>query len=176
MAPVRDALDQILRVHEPWPAFVVDRHWGLVAANRAVAILLEGVAPELLEPPVNVMRLSLHPDGAAPRIVNFAEVRAHLLERSANEALTSGDPALAALHEELAALPGPEPAPAPSPLPIAIPLTLRTSAGELTFISTIATFGTATDVTLAELVIESFYPADAATADAMRAYVAGLPA
>jgi transcriptional regulator with XRE-family HTH domain len=172
MGPVRDALDAILRGHEPYPAVVVDRHWGLVAGNRAVALLTEGVAPELLEPPVNVLRLSLHPDGMAPRIVNLAEWRAHLLERLGRQAVTSGDPALAALHAELAALPGTGPAPPhdPDAAEIAVPLRLRApGGGELAFLSTITTFGTATDVTVAELAIESFFPADAATAAAMRA-------
>jgi transcriptional regulator with XRE-family HTH domain len=172
MGPVRDALDAVLRGHEPYPAVVVDRHWGMVAGNRAVALLTEGVDPALLEPPVNVLRLSLHPDGMAPRIVNLAEWRSHLLERLGRQAVTSGDPALAALHAELAALPGGGPAPTHDPdvAEIATPLRLRApDGGELAFLSTITTFGTATDVTVAELAIESFFPADAATAAAMRA-------
>ncbi len=172
MGPVRDALDAVLRGHEPYPAVVVDRHWGMVAGNRAVALLTEGVDPALLEPPVNVLRLSLHPDGMAPRIVNLAEWRSHLLERLGRQAVTSGDPALAALHAELAALPGGGPAPPHDPdvAEIATPLRLRApDGGELAFLSTITTFGTATDVTVAELAIESFFPADAATAAAMRA-------
>ncbi len=172
MGPVRDALDAVLRGHEPYPAVVVDRHWGMVAGNRAVALLTEGVDPALLEPPVNVLRLSLHPGGMAPRIVNLAEWRAHLLERLGRQAVTSGDPALAALHAELAALPGGGPAPAhdPDAGEIAVPLRLRApDGGELAFLSTITTFGTATDVTVAELAIESFFPADAATAAAMQA-------
>jgi transcriptional regulator with XRE-family HTH domain len=171
MGPVRDALDAVLRGHEPYPAVVVDRHWGMVAGNRAVALLTEGVDPALLEPPVNVLRLSLHPAGMAPRIVNLAEWRSHLLERLGRQAVTSGDPALAALHAELAALPGGGPAPAHDPdvAEIATPLRLRApGGGELAFLSTITTFGTATDVTVAELAIESFFPADAATAAAMR--------
>jgi len=171
MGPVREALDAVLRGHEPYPAVVVDRHWGLVAGNRAVALLTEGVAPELLEPPVNVLRLSLHPDGMASRIVNLPEWRAHLLERLGRQAVTSGDPALAALHAELAALPGGGRAAPhdPDAGEIAVPLRLRApGGGELAFLSTITTFGTATDVTVAELAIESFFPADAATAAAMR--------
>ena len=109
MGPVRDVLDRLLRGHEPYPAIVVDRHWGLVAANRAVALLTEGAAPHLLEPPVNVLRLGLHPDGLAPRIRNLGEWRAHLLDRLSRQAVVSGDPALFALHEELAALPGAQP-------------------------------------------------------------------
>jgi transcriptional regulator with XRE-family HTH domain len=170
MGPVRDALDAVLRGHEPYPAVVVDRHWGMVAGNRAIALLTHGVAPALLEPPVNVLRLSLHPDGMAPRIVNLAEWREHLLDRLGRQAVTSGDPALAALHAELAALPGGGPVAPPDPdaAQIAVPLRLRAPGGaELAFISTVTTFGTATDVTVAELAIESFFPADAATAAAM---------
>jgi transcriptional regulator with XRE-family HTH domain len=169
MGPVRAALDQVLRGHEPFPALVVDRHWGMVAANAALGMLIEGVAPELLEPPVNVLRLSLHPDGVAPRIVNLAEWRAHLLDRLGRQAVSSGDPALAALYEELSALPSPGP---PEPYDpdagdIAVPLRLRVGDEELSFISTVATFGTATDVTVAELSIESFFPANSETAEAL---------
>src|SRR4249920_182669 len=95
MGPVREAIEQVLRGHEPYPALVVDRHWGLVSANRALGGLLGGVSGHLLEPPVNVLRLSLHPDGLAPRILNLPEWRGHLLERLARDAVSSGDPALA---------------------------------------------------------------------------------
>jgi transcriptional regulator with XRE-family HTH domain len=169
MVPVRDAIDALLRGHEPYPAVVVDRHWGMVAANRAIAILTEHVAPALLEPPVNVLRLSLHPEGMAPRIANLGEWRAHLLQRLGREAVTTGDPALAALHEELASYPRAETAGSSegSYGDLAVPLRLRTSGGELTFISTVTTFGTATDVTVSELSIESFFPADASTGAAL---------
>jgi transcriptional regulator with XRE-family HTH domain len=169
LGPVRDAIDQVLRGHEPHPAVVIDRHWGLVAANRALAVLIAGVAPDLLEPPVNVLRLSLHPNGLAPRIRNLHEWRAHLLERLARDALTSGDPALAALHDELSAYPGGDPDASADPAfgAIAVPLRLRHGERELAFISTRTTFGTAVDVTVAELAIESFFPADAATAHTM---------
>lgn len=166
MDPVRDALDAVLRGHEPYPAVVVDRHWGMLAANSAVGLLTEGVAPELLEPPVNVLRVSLHPDGVAPRIVNLAEWRAHLLDRLGRQAVSTGDPALAALFEELSALPGGgrhEPYDLDAGA-IAVPLRLRAGDAELAFISTMTTFGTATDITVAELSIESFFPADEATA------------
>jgi transcriptional regulator with XRE-family HTH domain len=174
MGPVRDALDLVLRGHEPYPAVVVDRHWGMVAGNSAVALLTEGVAPELLEPPVNVLRVSLHPDGVAPRIANLAEWRAHLLDRLGRQAVSTGDPALAALFEELSGLPGGGPS-EPYDLAageIAVPLRLRAGDGELALISTMTTFGTATDITVAELSIESFFPADATTADAVRAFAA----
>src|SRR3954468_9442013 len=171
MGPVREALDDLLRGHEPYPAVVIDRHWGMVAGNRAVGLLTAGVAGHLLEPPVNVLRVSLHPEGMAPRIANLAEWRAHLLERLGREAVVTGDPALAALHAEVAAYPHPEPAAVsrdPGAADIAVPLRIRAGADELAFISTVTTFGTATDVTVAELSIESFFPADAATAEALR--------
>lgn len=175
MGPVRAAIDQVLAGHEPYPALVVDRHWGMVAANRAVGLLMEGIAPELLEPPVNVLRASLHPDGLAPRIVNLAEWRAHLLDRLGRQAVSTGDPALAALHEELSALPGGGPAPSIDldAGAIAVPLRLRAGDRELAFISTVTTFGTAIDITVSELSIESFFPADEATAAALRALAPG---
>jgi transcriptional regulator with XRE-family HTH domain len=172
MGPVRDAIDRVLRAHEPYPALVVDRHWGMVADNRALGLLLEGVAAHLLEPPVNVLRVALHPEGMAPRIANLGEWRAHLLDGLGRQAVVSGDPALFALHDELAGLPG---ASEPGPVPdleaggIAVPLRLRAGEGELAFISTATTFGTATDVTVSELRIESFFPADAATAAVLAA-------
>ena len=171
MGPVRDTLERILAGHEPYPALVVDRHWGLVAANTAAALFLEGVAPHLLEPPVNVMRLSLHPDGLASQIVNFGEWRAHVLDGLGRQAVLSGDPAIAALHAEMAALPGGEDAAAVADLDlggISIPLVLRHEDRELRFISTATTFTTAVDVTVSELSIESFFPADEATARELR--------
>jgi len=141
------------------------------AANASTDLLTAGAAPHLLEPPVNVLRLSLHPEGVAPRIANLPEWRAHLLDRLGREAVAGGDPALAALHEELAAYPGGDGPPPSHDLvagAIAMPLRLRHPDGELSFLSTVTTFGTAVDVTLSELAIEAFYPADAATADALR--------
>jgi transcriptional regulator with XRE-family HTH domain len=166
MGPVREALDRVLRGHEPYPAMVVDRHWGMVAANSAVGLLTEGVAAHLLEPPVNVLRVSLHPEGIAPRIVDLASWRAHILDRLGRQAVSTGDPALAALHEELAGYPGGEPGPSPDldAGTIAVPLRLRHGDRELAFISTATTFGTAVDITVSELAIESFFPADEATA------------
>ena len=170
LGPVRDALDRVLAGHAPNPALVVDRHWGLVAANASTDLLTAGAAPHLLEPPVNVLRLSLHPEGVAPRIANLPEWRAHLLDRLGREAVAGGDPALAALHEELAGYPGGGPAVAPDleAGAIAVPLRIRHGDAELAFISTVTTFGTAVDVTVSELSIESFFPADAATAAALR--------
>jgi transcriptional regulator with XRE-family HTH domain len=175
MAPVRHALQLILEGHDPYPAVVIDRSWEMLAANRTVALLTEGVAPELLEPPVNVLRLSMHPDGAAPRIANLGEWRGHLLERLKRQIALTGDPALATLLEELAAYPGEAAGPAEGAAPeIAVPLRLRTERGELAFITTVSTFGTAVEITASELSIESFFPADEPTAAAVREYAAGL--
>jgi transcriptional regulator with XRE-family HTH domain len=185
MKPVRDAVELVLAGHEPYPAVVVDRTWNMVATNRAVALLTEGVAPQLLEPPVNVLRVSLHPDGLAPRIANLDEWRGHLLERLGRQVATTGDADLAALYDELSAYAGPErdgrasgagsagPAAAGGPASeIVIPLRVRAGDGELAFFSTVTTFGTPVDVTVSELAIESFFPADAATADAVAGGVA----
>jgi transcriptional regulator with XRE-family HTH domain len=173
MGPVRDAIEQLLQAHEPYPALVIDAHWGLVTSNRALGPLIEGVARHLLAPPVNVLRLSLHPEGVAPRIVNLHEWRSLLLDRLAREAAASGDDALAALHHELAAYPAGRRGPAVDPAfaDVAIPLRLRHGARELAFIGTRTTFGTATDVTLAELSIESFFPTNDETREVMRALV-----
>jgi transcriptional regulator with XRE-family HTH domain len=169
MGPVREALDRVLKGHEPYPAVVVDRHWGMVAGNSAIPLLTAGVAEHLLAPPVNVLRLTLHPEGMAPRIVNLAEWRAHLLDRLGRQAVTSGDPALAALHDELARLPGGAGSHAPDLAAgeIATPLRIRSGDAELSFITTYTTFGTAVDVTVSELSIEAFFPADEATARAL---------
>jgi transcriptional regulator with XRE-family HTH domain len=173
LGPVREAIDQVLRGHEPYPALVVDRHWGLVASNRPLDALVDGVAEHLLAPPVNVLRLSLHPEGLAPRIVNLRQWRAHLLEFLHRAALESGDAALSALHDELAGYPGGDPGDSLDPAfaDIAVPLRLRHGETELVFISTKTTFGTAVDITVAELSIESFFPADAETARAMQSLV-----
>ncbi|HEX6039745.1 helix-turn-helix transcriptional regulator [Longimicrobium sp.] len=176
---VRAAVDQVLRGHEPFPALAVDRHWHLVAANRALAPLLEGIPDALLAPPANVLRLSLHPEGLAGRIVNLAQWRAHLLDRLRQQVEASADPVLADLLEELSAYPvarstriAPDAPPVGHPS-VFVPLELATPAGVLTFISTTTVFGTPVDVTVAELALECFFPADAATAERMRALAAG---
>jgi hypothetical protein len=167
MTPVREAIEQVLAAHEPFPAVVVDGHWNLLASNDAVGALLEGVAPELLEPPANVLRISLHPDGLAPRIVNLGEWRGHLLERLRRQIALSGDPELVDLAEESQDWPaGEEPGELPAQ-EIVAPLRLLTNAGELAFFSTITTFGTAVEITTSEISIESFYPADRASAAAL---------
>jgi transcriptional regulator with XRE-family HTH domain len=167
MAPVREALQAVLDGHEPYPAVVVDRVWEMVAGNRAVALLTDGVAPELLAPPVNVLRVSLHPDGVAPRIANLGEWRAHLLARLGRQIALTGDAQLVALRDELRSYPAPL-----APVgaddhgahELAVPLRVHGPGGRiLSFISTVATFGTAVEVTASELSIESFFPADAMT-------------
>jgi len=176
MGPVRDAIDQVLRSHEPYPALVVDRHWGLVAANRSLAVLIGEVAAALMEPPVNVLRLSLHPDGLAPRILNLHQWRSHLLDRLKHEAIASGDPALTVLHDELASYPDPDIGEALDPAfaDIAVPLRIWHGHQQLSFLSTKTSFETAVDVTVAELSIESFFPANRSTADAMRALLEAI--
>jgi transcriptional regulator with XRE-family HTH domain len=165
MAAVRAAVDRVLAAYEPFPALAVDRSWHLVTANRAVSALLEGAAPHLLEPPVDVLRLSLHPEGLAPRILNLPEWRRHVLHRLGREAHLTGDADLAAKHRELLALPGGLDRSPPDG--IAVPLRLRAGDGVLSFLSTVTTFGTAVDLTAAELTVEAFLPADDATAAAL---------
>lgn len=171
MAAARQAVDAVLRGHAPFPALAVDRHWNLVLGNDAAGALLAGVAPALLVPPVNVLRVSLHPDGLAPRIVNLAEWRHHLLVRLRGDADRSADPVLIALDEELRALPAPASRHRPGPTArVAVPLVLRQPGSDavLSFLSTTTVFGTAADVTLAELTLECFYPADDGTRQALR--------
>lgn len=171
MEPVRETLAQILRGYEPNPAVVVDRHWGIVASNQALSILTEGANPNLLEPPANVLRLALHPEGVAPRIVNLGQLRGVLLQWLGRQASATGDPALAALHAELSGYPGPDPPTSDSAdMEIAVPLRIRWREVELRFISTITTFSRATDITVAELAIEAYFPVDAATSEALRTY------
>lgn len=165
----REAVERVLEAQMPYPALALDRDWCMVAANGAVAPLLSGVAPALLAPPVNVLRLSLHPEGLAPRIVNLAEWRTHLLERLAHQVALLADPAGRALLEELRAYPGGAQECHPPPGAVAVPLRLRAGGDVLSFLSTTTVFGTPMDVTLSELFIEAFLPADAATAEALRA-------
>jgi transcriptional regulator with XRE-family HTH domain len=171
LAEVRAAVRQVLVGHEPYPAAAVDRVWNLVDANAGLAVLTPGVAPELLEPPANAMRLALHPEGLAPRIVNLGEWRGHLLARLRRQVDVTADPTLAALLTEVSDYPCDDPEPEceiPGAGEVVTPLRLRHDDGELSFFSTVTTFGTPLDVTVAELAIESFFPADAATAAALR--------
>jgi transcriptional regulator with XRE-family HTH domain len=162
LAPVLTALEHILTAHLPYPAIVVDRRGDLVAANDAFGFLTDGVAAELLEPPVNVYRLALHPKGMAPRIMNFAEWARHILEGLHQEVLRHPDGRLADLHAELEGY-GPDRALTPDHLGFAVPLRLRSAHGEVRLITTLTTFATAVDVTIAELKLEAFLPADQAT-------------
>jgi transcriptional regulator with XRE-family HTH domain len=171
MAGVREALRKVLVGHEPYPAVVVDRSWNLVDANAAVAALLGSTDPALLAPPANVLRASLHPDGMAPRIVNLGEWRAHLFGRLRRQVALTGDPGLAELLDELRAYPCDQPEPeveVPGPGDVVVPLRLRHGGRELAFLSIMASFGTPLDVTVAELAIESFFPADPATGAVLR--------
>jgi transcriptional regulator with XRE-family HTH domain len=174
LAAVRDAVGRVLDAHEPFPAIAVDRHWDLVASNGALDPLLAGVDPALLEPPANALRIALHPAGMAPRILNLAEYRAHLLERLLREARVTADPTLAELLDELAGYPSPAPPPQAAPAAragarVASELMLASPDGgaPLVFFSTITTFGTAVDVTVSELAVEAFFPADARTTAAL---------
>jgi transcriptional regulator with XRE-family HTH domain len=162
MAAILASLRDVLAGHEPCPALLVDRHWTMIDANAAVAPLLDGCAPWLLEPPVNVLRLSLHPQGMAPRIGNLAEWRTHVLHRLDRQAAATADPVLRELHAELAAYPGGRTTTPPDGL--VVPLRF----GALSFFSLTSVLGTPYDVTLSELAIEAFLPADAATAAALR--------
>ncbi len=175
LKPAREAIDLILNGHEPFPALAIDRHWTLVAANNAVAPLLEGIADSaLLEPPVNVLRLSLHPQGLAPRIANLTEWRAHLLERLHHQIDLTADAVLSELMGELMAYSAPSEAASSRRGAkrdyggVVIPLELVTEHGLLSFFSTTTVFGTPIEVTLSELAIEAFFPADAATAEILR--------
>jgi transcriptional regulator with XRE-family HTH domain len=173
MAAARAAVERVLQAHAPYPALALDRHYTMVAANAAVPPLLAGLDPVWLQDPVNVVRLSLHPDALAPRIENLPQWRAHLLERLRQQIATTADPYLLALLEEVAAYP----IPAATGTPVlegehpgvVVPLRLRTTAGVLGFISTLTVFGSPNDITLQELAVESFFPADEATARVLRA-------
>jgi transcriptional regulator with XRE-family HTH domain len=168
MAPARLAVKQVLKGHEPYPALAIDRHWNLISANGAVAALIAHADPALLEPPVNVLRLSLHPRGLASKIVNLGQWRRHLLERLDGQIRASGDAQLMALRDELASYPGAPNDDLTMESSIAIPFVLDNAAGRLSFISTTLVFGTPVDVTLSELAIEMFFPADEATAAALK--------
>ncbi|HKQ93392.1 MAG TPA: helix-turn-helix transcriptional regulator [Blastocatellia bacterium] len=170
----RKAVDLVLAGHEPYPALAIDRHWTLIASNNAVPPLLAGVEPSLLRPPVNALRLSLHPAGLAPRIANLAQWRSHLLARLRRQIEVTADPILEELLNELCSYPAPDEGPdvgnvdAGEYAGVAVPFRFVTEHGVLSFISTTTIFGTPVDVTLSELALESFFPADPATARALR--------
>ncbi|WP_117212779.1 helix-turn-helix domain-containing protein [Allorhizocola rhizosphaerae] len=170
MSSIRAAVRQLLAGHEPYPAVVVDRLWNLVDANASLSLFTDLVDPQLLAPPANVIRASLHPRGLAPAIINHGEWRGHLLQRIRRVVEMTGDPEVSALEDEIKGYPCDQPVPdveLPGPGEIMVPLRLRAGETELTFFSTIATFGSPLDVTLSELAIESFFPADATTAQAL---------
>jgi transcriptional regulator with XRE-family HTH domain len=173
LAAAKIAVEALLTAHMPFPALAIDRRWTMLASNASVNLLMAGVDPKLLEGPVNVLRVSLHPDGVAPRIANLAELRGHLLSRLRRELAENGDAGLADLIRELSAYPGGEAYPRGGEAMIAVPLRLKTPAGELSFLTTTMTFGGALDVTVSELTIETFLPADPATATALRAMAGG---
>src|SRR2546423_5714666 len=162
--PARQAVDLVLAGHEPYPALAIDGHWHMVAANRAISRLLDGVDPLLLRPPVNVLRLSLHPAGLAPRIANLSEWRAHLLARLRRQIDVTADPKLAELMRELREYPAgvadgsARAAAEPEPASVVVPFKLVTPAGTLAFLSPTPAFGPPLDVTLSELALEAFFP------------------
>jgi transcriptional regulator with XRE-family HTH domain len=169
MASVQTAVRQLLTGHEPYPALVMDRWWNLVEANAGAAVFIGGLPAHLLQPPVNALRIALHPQGLAPQIRNLGEWRGHLMARLRQQVMTTADEQLGRLLVELQGYPGPEHGDDPPADAIVVPLRIATGDRELSFFSTIATFGTPLDVTVSELMIESFFPADQATADALRA-------
>ena len=172
MAAAKRAVELILKSHEPFPAIAIDRHWNLVAANRMLAHLLTDVDPSLLQPPMNVLRLSLHPRGLAPKIVNLAQWRAHLFERLSRQIAASAEPALIDLLGELRNLPTPENESEDylqgEHLGVVMPLKLRSPAGILSFIGTTTIFGTPLDITLQEIAMETFFPSDEFTMQALQ--------
>jgi transcriptional regulator with XRE-family HTH domain len=170
LAPARRAIDMILKGHEPFPAIAVDRRWNMVAHNKAVGPFLEGVSPDLLVPPVNVLRLSLHPEGLAPRIVNLAEWKAHLVQRLREQHAASADPELLRLCAELEAYPATGPVSEDKDYGgVLVPMVIEAGGCRLSFLSTTTVFGTPAEVTLSEVAIEAFFPADAETAAALSA-------
>lgn len=171
LSTVRSAVHQVLVGLEPYPAVALDRCWNVLEANAGIALLAEGVAPELLAPPMNVMRASLHPDGLAPRIINLGEWRGHLLSRLRRQIAVTADKELTVLYDEVSSYPGAGSGTATPPASagdIAVPLRILLGGRELAFISTVTMFGTPLDVTVAELTIETFLPADAATSAALQ--------
>lgn len=172
LAPVRDALERVLSSHEPYPAVAVDRAWNMVAANSGMLALLKGtvIAPELLEPPINVLRIGLHPRGMAPLMVNIGDWHAHWVRHLEHQVTTTGDERLASLLDEIASYPVPEPA-RDATAGIAAeemlgPVRMRTpELGDLTFFGMFANFDTPFEVTTSELAVELLFPADRPTAE-----------
>jgi transcriptional regulator with XRE-family HTH domain len=174
MLAIRAALRRLLEAHEPYPALVVDRWWNIVEANAGIALFTEDVAQELLKAPINALRLTLHPDGLAGRITNLAEVRANVLTSLHRQVASTADPDLQDLYDELLGYSSGDQrdragaADHAGPAEVVVPMRLRQGDRELSLLTTIATFGTPLDVTVSELMIEQFFPADEATADYLR--------
>lgn len=161
MDAVRGAMRQILAGHEPYPALAIDQNWTMIDANGGVGLLLTGIDPALATPPVNALRLSLHPDGMAGRIANLAEWRGHIFARLGRQAEVTGSPELADLLDELRSYPGGEvELTLPEPDQAVVPLRIEHEGAELSFLSVTTVFGTPMNITVAELAIESFFPAD----------------
>jgi transcriptional regulator with XRE-family HTH domain len=171
----RKAIDLMLESQKPYPAFALDRHWRIMASNGAIPQLYAGVAASLLQPPINALRLTLHPEGLAPQIANLVEWRAHLLARLRRQIQVTADPTLTELLRELSGYPLPGGASAHSAAnesAVAVPFKIHTEAGLLSFFSMTTIFGTPLDITLSELALEFFLPIDAATVEAVRALAA----
>jgi len=167
LRPVRDALHGVIKGYLPYPALVAATGGRLVAANTATDLLTEGAAPDLLQPPVNALRLMVHPEGMAPRVENLSEWGRHIIDNVRAHALRSPDPRLDVLLAELEEY-VPAPSPGPGHLGFAVPLRLRCDEGELRLITTLTSFATALDVTLAELHLEAYLPADQTTAQILQ--------
>jgi transcriptional regulator with XRE-family HTH domain len=177
LAAARAAIDLVLDRQKPYPAFALDRHWRIAASNAALPELYEDVAPELMQPPVNALRLSLHPRGLAPRIANLAEWRGHLLYRLRRQVELTADAALIELLREVSAYPGGSHPPAQTSLlehEIVVPFRIKTAGDILSFFSLTTVFGSPVEVALSELALELFFPADDATDAAVRRMTASI--
>jgi transcriptional regulator with XRE-family HTH domain len=170
MLAIRETLRRLLKAHEPFPALVVDRWWNIVETNAAAALFTEGVTPELLTAPINALRLTLHPDALGGRITNLPEIRASVLSTLQRQIASTADPELQDLYDELRAygVPGGDRISATPTPEVVVPMKLRRGDRELSLLTTIATFGTPLDVTVSELMIEQFFPADEATAEYLK--------
>ena len=172
MAAAKQTVELILKSHEPFPALAIDRHWNLVAANRMLPHLFADIDASLLQAPMNVLRLSLNPLGLAPKIVNLGQWRAHLFERLSHQIAASAEPALISLLADLRKLPAPDGEPEETlqgeHMGIAVPLKFRSPVGVLSFISTTTIFGSPLDITLQEIALETFFPSDDVTMQALQ--------
>jgi hypothetical protein len=168
MLAIRTTLRRLLKAHEPYPALVVDRWWNIVESNAGIQLFTAGVDEKLLKAPINALRLTLHPDGLARRIHNLAEVRAAALAGLQRQVASTADPELQDLYDELRAYAVNDKPTPPRPAEVVVPFRLAHDGRQLSLLTTIATFGTPLDVTVSELMIESFYPADDETADYLR--------